>query len=85
MNVSDLIAEAAAIWKSESALARAAGFSQNAIWQARRKGSVSAEMANGIHRATKGKVPRWALRPDLWSPPAKARAKSADAEQGAAA
>ena len=55
---------------SEAKLGAAAGYSQNAIWSAKRAGKVSPEMAAAIDRATMGKVPRWKLRPDLWSKPA---------------
>ena len=54
---------------SETKLASAAGCSQNAIWHAKRVGRVSARMAVRIEDATKGKVARWMLRPDLWSAP----------------
>ncbi|TFV71694.1 hypothetical protein E4K64_25540 [Bradyrhizobium frederickii] len=54
---------------SEAALARAAGYSQNAIWQANKKGRMTPEMAIRIEQATKGDVPRWQARPDVFSPP----------------
>ncbi|WP_445490238.1 YdaS family helix-turn-helix protein [Rhodopseudomonas sp. RCAM05734] len=50
---------------SESKLARAAGFSQNAVWHARRVGRVSGDLAAGIDRATKGRVSIRRTRPDL--------------------
>ena len=51
---------------SEARLAKAIGFSQSAVWNARQKGRPSAEMAAAIHRFTNGQVSRHALRPDLW-------------------
>jgi len=50
---------------SETALAKLTGYSQNAIWCARRRGSCTAEMAIRIERATG--VPASALRPDLFA------------------
>lgn len=61
-----LIEAAIEIAGSESKLGKAAGFSQNAIWNAKRKGKVSAELATAIDRATKGAVGRHELRPDLF-------------------
>lgn len=52
---------------TQVALGRATGKSQNAVYNALRRGHVSAEMASAIHYATAGKVPAWELRPDLWS------------------
>lgn len=51
---------------SETKLGQATGYSQNAIWQAKKKGKVSPEMAIAIDRATKGEVPKTALRPDIF-------------------
>lgn len=51
---------------SEARLAKAIGFSQSAVWNARQKGRPSAEMAAAIHRFTNGQVSRQELRPDLW-------------------
>jgi DNA-binding transcriptional regulator YdaS (Cro superfamily) len=52
---------------SETKLANATGYSQHAIWQAKSKGAVSAEMALAIHHALRGRVPASRLRPDLWA------------------
>jgi len=54
---------------SEAKLGEGTGFSQVAINKAKRRGSVSAEMALAIHRFTGGVVPASALRPDLWQSP----------------
>jgi DNA-binding transcriptional regulator YdaS (Cro superfamily) len=52
---------------SEGKLGRATGYTQNAIWQAKRRGRVTAEMAVAIERATEGRVGRHLLRPDVFS------------------
>jgi DNA-binding transcriptional regulator YdaS (Cro superfamily) len=54
---------------SQCKLAAATGYSQVAINKAKRRGSVSAEMALAVHRFTGGAVPASALRPDLWARP----------------
>jgi DNA-binding transcriptional regulator YdaS (Cro superfamily) len=54
---------------SEAKLAAAIGCSQVAINKARRRGTVSAEMALAVHRFSAGAVPASALRPDLWARP----------------
>lgn len=70
MTVRTLIEKAIELAGSEAKLGEAAGgFSQNAIWQAKKRGSVSPELALGIHRATKGEVSASALRSDLWTSP----------------
>jgi DNA-binding transcriptional regulator YdaS (Cro superfamily) len=67
MTVTAAIEEAVAIVGSEAKLGEAAGgFSQNAIWQAKRRNRVSDKLALGIHRATNGRVSASRLRPDLW-------------------
>lgn len=64
------IAKATALFGgSEAALARAAGYSQNAIWAANKKGRMTLDMAIRIDRATKGTVPNWLSRPDAFSEP----------------
>jgi DNA-binding transcriptional regulator YdaS (Cro superfamily) len=68
-DVTKLIEEAIALVGSEAKLGDACGKSQNAIWAAKRAGRVSAELAVAIERATGGRMPRWRLRPDLWSQP----------------
>jgi DNA-binding transcriptional regulator YdaS (Cro superfamily) len=71
MTVTAAIEEAVAIAGSEAKLGEAAGgFSQNAVWQAKRRNRISPELALGIHRATSGRVPASRLRPDLWPTPA---------------
>lgn len=63
---SALFHKAIEIAGSETRLAKAIGFSQHAVWSARKKGKPSAEMAAAIHRFTNGEVSKQALRPDLW-------------------
>ena len=61
------IARAIACAGSRARLARLIGYSQVAVNKATRRGSVSAEMAVAIERATG--VPRHALRPDIYPAP----------------
>ena len=65
-SIRQLMQAAVTIAGSEAKLGKAAGFSQNAIWTAKRNGRVSAEMAVGIERATNGAISRHRLRPDLY-------------------
>ena len=66
MQVRDLIQRAIEIFGSEAKLGKATGYSQNAIWQAKRRGTVSSEMAVAIDRATDGLISKSKLRPDLF-------------------
>jgi DNA-binding transcriptional regulator YdaS (Cro superfamily) len=70
MSIRNQIEKAIRLAGSESKLALATGYSQHAIWQAKSKGTVSAEMALAIHHALRGRVPASRLRPDLWASPA---------------
>lgn len=49
---------------SEAKLGEATGYSQNAVWQAKKRGTVTPEMALRFHRA--GYISASLLRPDLW-------------------
>jgi DNA-binding transcriptional regulator YdaS (Cro superfamily) len=51
---------------SEAALAREARCSQANIWRARKLNRPSAEMSKRIELATRGKITRAMLRPDLF-------------------
>lgn len=62
----ELLEAAITIAGSEAKLGKLTGYSQNAIWRAKRAGRVSAEMAAAIHRATNGAVRRQVLRPDIY-------------------
>jgi DNA-binding transcriptional regulator YdaS (Cro superfamily) len=53
---------------SEAKLGALAGYSQNAIWYAKRNGRVSAELALSIDKVTKGVISKSQLRPDLYPP-----------------
>lgn len=64
--ITRLLERAIAIAGSEAKLGRMLGKSQNAIWSAKRKGRVSAEIAIGVHRVTNGIIAKEALRPDLF-------------------
>lgn len=54
------------IFGSQTSLAKATGFSQQAISYAYTHGRVSAEMAVAIERATNAVVLRGDLRPDIF-------------------
>jgi len=69
MDATAAFARAIRIAGSESRLAAATGYSQVAINKAKRRGSVSPQMALAVHRFTAGAVPASALRPDLWARP----------------
>ena len=62
----DLIEAAIIIAGSEAKLGKLTGYSQNAVWRAKRAGRVSAEMAAAIHRATNGAIAKHILRPDIY-------------------
>jgi len=64
--VRELLDAAVKIAGSEAALGRLTGYSQNAIWQAKQRGSVSPKMAKAIDAATSGKIPKEKLRPDIF-------------------
>lgn len=58
---------AIAIFGNQSRLADAIGYSQHAVWHACTKSRrVSPQMAIAIHKATKGKVRKEHLRPDIF-------------------
>ncbi len=66
---------------SQAKLGQAAGYSQNAIHHAVKVGRVTGPMAVAIEKATKGKVPRWKLCPDLWPKPPRAKPSSPPADK----
>ncbi|MFP5078626.1 transcriptional regulator [Rhizobium sp. YIM 134829] len=68
--VTRLLEAAIAIAGSEAKLGKMVAVSQNAIWSAKRKGRVSAELAAGIDRATNGAIQKSQLRPDIFPPSA---------------
>ncbi len=58
---------AIALFGNQSRLADAIGFSQHAVWHALTKARrVSPQMALAIHKATKGRVRKQDLRPDIF-------------------
>ena len=58
---------AIAIFGNPSRLAAAIGYSQHAVWHAcTKRRRVSPQMAVAIHKATKGKVRKQDLRPDIF-------------------
>lgn len=61
------IHRAVAHFKNASRLAAAIGYSQHAVWHAINvRKSVSPRMAVAIHRATRGRVRKDQLRPDIF-------------------
>lgn len=68
MGTSDLLETAIQEAGSEAKLGRATGYSQHAIWRAKKKGRVSPKMALAIHRFTNGTVPASKLCPEIFSP-----------------
>jgi DNA-binding transcriptional regulator YdaS (Cro superfamily) len=69
MDTDAAFARAIRLAGSEAKLAAAIGCSQVAINKARRRGTVSPQMALAVHRFSAGAVPASALRPDLWARP----------------
>jgi DNA-binding transcriptional regulator YdaS (Cro superfamily) len=77
-----LVAEAARLVGSQTALAEKLGCSQQQISAlCTRALVISAEDAIGIHRATFGQVPASALRPDLWRRPEDVPVETAEAAE----
>ena len=68
MQVRALIEKAIGKAGSEAKLGKATGYTQNAIWQAKRRGKVTPEMAIKIDEATEGDVSKEQLRPDIFVP-----------------
>ncbi|AOF88532.1 YdaS family helix-turn-helix protein [Sinorhizobium sp. RAC02] len=66
--ITRLLEAAITIAGSEAKLGALAGYSQNAIWYAKRNGRVSAELASAIDRATNGAISKSQLRPDMFPP-----------------
>jgi DNA-binding transcriptional regulator YdaS (Cro superfamily) len=69
MKIRKHLERAIALLGSESRLGKAAGYSQNAIWHAKKRGSVTPQMAKAIEQATGGAVGRHELCPDVFDPP----------------
>lgn len=69
MDVRDLIEEAIRLAGSEAKLGEATGYSQHAIWKAKKLGRVTPQMAAAIDRALNRRVPKERLRPDVFDPP----------------
>lgn len=57
---------AIAVFGNPTRLAAAIGYSQHAVWHAAKRGQVSPKMAVAIHKATRGKVKKQELRPDIF-------------------
>jgi DNA-binding transcriptional regulator YdaS (Cro superfamily) len=65
-DIRELIEQAITMFGTEAKLAAAAGVSQAAINEAKHRGKAGHKLATGIDRATDGRIPRSALRPDIW-------------------
>lgn len=52
---------------SQGKLAAAVKYAQPSIHLALLRGQASKALANRIHKATRGKFPKWDVRPDLFS------------------
>ena len=65
-SVRELIELAIALAGSEKKLGELCGYTQPAIWRAKKAGRVSGELAIAIDLATNGEVSKLDLRPDLW-------------------
>lgn len=68
-DIRSLIQEAVDSYGTEAKLAEAAGVSQPTINEAKKTGRVGPRLAIGLEKATKGGIPRWLSRPDLWEQP----------------
>jgi len=66
IRTSNVIADAIILAGSSAKLAKACGVSTSAITNAKMRGVISPELAAAISRATKGRISKSALRPDLW-------------------
>jgi DNA-binding transcriptional regulator YdaS (Cro superfamily) len=62
----DALQKAVELFKNPTRLAAAIGYSQHAVWSAMKRGQVSPKMAIAIHRATRGKIKKDHLRPDIF-------------------
>lgn len=69
--ITRLLERAIAFAGSEAKLGSLTGYSQNAIWYAKRNGRVSAELASAIDRVTNGIISKSEMRPDVFPPSAK--------------
>jgi DNA-binding transcriptional regulator YdaS (Cro superfamily) len=67
MQVRDLLQAAINKAGSQAKLGKAVGCTQNAIFQAKKRGAVTAEMAVAIEKATDGEIRKEQLRPDLFA------------------
>lgn len=68
-DIKTLIEAAIAEFGSEAKLADAAGVKQPTINEAKKTGRVGPRLAIGLEKATRGAIPRWVSRPDLWEHP----------------
>lgn len=70
MSKNEAIKKAIELVSSQEALAKAMGCSQSRVSRLLlEQQKVEAEDAIAIEAATGGQIPRWRLRPDLWTQP----------------
>lgn len=62
-----LMVRAIAMFGSEAKLGAAIGYTQHAVWRAKKSGRPSPEMAVAVDLATNGIISRYALRPDVFA------------------
>lgn len=62
---------------SEEKLGKAIGYSQHAIWKAKKRGRVTAEMARAIGDWSENAIAPHDLRPDIFPVPAAAAPEAA--------
>lgn len=73
MLTTDVLITAISLAGSETKLAAALdGYTQNAVWSAKRSGRVSGPMARKLDEWTHGQVSRCVLRPDVFGAPSEA-------------
>lgn len=72
------VALAISILGSQEKLGKAIGVTQPAVFYLlHMEGPLPAKHAKPVETATKGQVPRWMWRPDLWDAPKQAKRKKA--------
>jgi hypothetical protein len=64
MSPRKMLESAIALYGSEAKLGQAVGYTQNAVHQAKRRGTVTWEMACAIDHITRGRFDRFALCPE---------------------
>jgi DNA-binding transcriptional regulator YdaS (Cro superfamily) len=68
-DITSLVVSAIQEFGSEQRAADAFGVSQPVVNLAKKTGKVGPKLAMGIDRATRGRISKSVLRPDLWEAP----------------